>query len=115
MAVKRTRAAREEERRRLFQQALRTLLPLPVDTPETAQRLSALGVEPTFLNAMVLSLMDKAIREQNLTAFQALRDTLGEKPGDKPPEPAKPVQAMDLSRLSDEQLAALAQRGDGGD
>ena len=101
------------QRRRYYrslQEGLKAILPLEIDSEQAAQELKELGLEPTFTNAISLSLVRKVLEDGNVTAFQALRDTVGEKPGDKNRMEDKPVEGMDLSRLTDQQLAQLADR-----
>jgi hypothetical protein len=95
---------------RSLQEGLKAILPLEIDSQQAAQELKELGLEPTFTNAISLRLVRKVLEEGNVTAFQALRDTVGEKPGDKTRIGDKPVEGMDLSRLTDQQLAQLADR-----
>lgn len=95
---------------RSLQEGLKTILPLEVDSPQVADELNNLGVDPTFTNAISLRLIRKAMEEGNVTAFQAVRDTVGEKPADKTQLGVKQVRGMDLSRLTDQQLAELADR-----
>lgn len=101
------------QRRRYYrslQEGLKAILPLEIDSEQAAQELKELGLEPTFTNAISLRLVRKVLEDGNVTAFQALRDTVGEKPGDKNRMEDKPVEGMDLSRLTDQQLAQLADR-----
>ena len=99
---------------RSLQEGLKTILPLEVDSPQVADELNNLGVDPTFTNAISLRLIRKAMEEGNVTAFQAVRDTVGEKPTDKTQLGVKQVRGMDLSRLTDQQLAELADREEEG-
>ena len=93
---------------RSLREGLRTILPLEVDSETVAEELNRLGVDPTFTNAISLRLIRKALEDGNVTAFQAVRDTVGEKPTDKNRLDLSRVGGMDLSRLSDQQLAELA-------
>lgn len=93
---------------RSLREGLKTILPLEVDSEQMAEELNRLGVDPTFSNAISLRLIRKAMEEGNVTAFQAVRDTVGEKPTDKTQMGITQVRGMDLSRLSDQQLAELA-------
>ena len=95
---------------RSLQEGLKTILPLEVDSQQMADELTKLGVDPTFTNALSLRLIRKAIEDGNVTAFQAVRDTVGEKPTDKTQLGVARVRGMDLSRLTDQQLAELADR-----
>lgn len=77
---------------------------------EAAKKLRALGMAPSVANAVGLSLVRKAVQGE-VTAVRFLRDVLRE----EDPEGLldRPVRSLDLSKLTDEQLAALADREDG--
>ena len=99
----------EEEKQsggRDLSQTLRQLLSRHIDDVESAGDLTELGLPPNVASAVGLSLVRRALKGE-VTAIKFLRDTLAEE------EPAVSVRAMDLSRLSDGELTALADRETG--
>lgn len=83
---------------------LTTLSTMDVDDPRTKDALIALGLEPTFANAMAIAQYRKAAVIADGDAARYVRDTLGERPTDR-----KEIHAdvMDLSSLSTEELLAM--------
>lgn len=96
-------------RHRAMREVLQQLMAL--DTTDTAMLdlLGQLGLDPTNDNAVSLAQILNAVKGDT-EAARFVRDTLGEKPteiynlGVSP----KPIRALDLSKLSDEELEALA-------
>ena len=76
--------------------------------------LEQLGLDPSYGNAINLSVIRKAQATGDVDAARYVRDTIGEKPREALEIgnlDDKPLASVDLSRLSDEQLRALvAQR-----
>ena len=82
---------------------------------QTAQELERLGLEANCVNAISLAAV-KAAQEGELDAARFVRDTVGEKPSQALDLEvrASNVRALDLSKLSDEQLEMLADRQEPG-
>lgn len=93
---------------KMFQKTLQDILSRDVLDEQITQQLEQLGLAPTFSNAIGLQAVTKAAQQDGMDAAKFIRDTLGEKySGDVK---AKTVRALDLSKLSDEQLEVLADR-----
>ena len=84
-----------------MQEIFRLLLQME---PEEQRRdeLTALGLEPTYANAIGLAVVRKG-SQGDVTAARFIRDTLGEKP-EECGEERKDVRSLDLNELSDLQL-----------
>lgn len=99
-----------KRRRKQLREVINEILPLPVEDPEVRAVLESYGLEPTHEVAMVVAALQRAERG-DIEAARFIRDTRGEKPV---AEVAvgnildKPVQSLDLSKLSDAELEALA-------
>lgn len=98
-----------------MRETLRVLLSLDVTDPKMAEGLKALGLDPSFSNAIGLSVLQKAATFGDVEAARFARDTVGEKPTDAVNlgVTGAPVKALDLAKLSDAELEALADRLDG--
>ena len=106
-------AARQAHR--LFKDILKDILSAPItDEDEAFAALKALGFErPRHEDAIMLAASKKAATG-DIEAVRFLRDTLGEKPTEafNMNLTGKPVKSLDLSKLSDEELEALADKSD---
>lgn len=100
-----------------MRETLRVLLSLDVTDPKMAEGLKALGLDPSFSNAIGLSVIQKAATLGDVEAARFARDTVGEKPTEafNLGISNSPVKALDLSKLSDAELEALADQADGDD
>lgn len=101
-------------RQKSFRESIKALLECDVPDEAVRERLEALGVDATVLNAIHMSVHDKAMKG-DLEAARYLRDTAGEKPRDGLEiggDPARPLSVMDLSGMSDDQLRALIMKGE---
>lgn len=87
-----------------FQESVRALLGCPVPDEEQSAILENLGLEPIMLNWIHYMVVDRAARG-DVTAVRYLRDTAGEKESDMGD---CPIAALDLTRLTDEELQRLA-------
>ena len=111
--ARRAAIASGEARRahRLFRDILKDILSAPLETESDAyEALQKLGVKkPRQEDAIMLAASRKASMG-DVEAIRFLRDTLGEKPTESfnLGVQGKPIQALDLSKLSDEELEALA-------
>ena len=96
---------------RLFRDILKDILSAPLETESDAyEALQKLGIKkPRQEDAIMLAASRKASMG-DVEAIRFLRDTLGEKPTESfnLGVQGKPIQALDLSKLSDEELEALA-------
>lgn len=95
---------------------LKTVLALDTDDEAAAEELRKMGLDPTFANAATLAAIRKAVHG-DIEAARYIRDTIGEKPTEAMSVALtdKPVKAMDLSKMSDAELEALADRVDSAD
>lgn len=97
-----------------FRAQLKRALMLDVDSPEQADAMKALGIEPTRQNAIVLASIAKA-GTGDIEAARFVRDSIGEKPTEalQLAVSEQPIKALDLSGMTDEELEALADQADG--
>ena len=99
----------KQRRHRAMREVLQQLMSM--DTTNEAMRdlLQQLGLEPTNDNAVSLAQIVNACRGET-EAARFVRDTLGEKPTEQYNLgiSGKPIKALDLSKLSDAELEALA-------
>ena len=100
---------------RLFKDILKDILSAPItDEDDAFAALKALGFEkPRHEDAIMLAASKKAATG-DIEAVRFLRDPLGEKPTEafNMNLTGKPVKSLDLSKLSDEELEALADKSD---
>lgn len=95
---------------------LKHALTLDTDDEAAAEELRKMGLDPTFANAATLAAIRKAVHG-DIEAARYIRDTVGEKPTEAMSVALteKPIKAMDLSKMSDAELEALADRVDSDD
>lgn len=99
-------------RQKTFRDSVRALLACPVQDEKQRAALEALGLDPTMLNQIQVAVYGKATKGDT-EAAKYLRDTAGERPRDALEIgnlDDKPLASMDLSRMTDDQLRALASR-----
>lgn len=97
-------------KRKTFRESLLTILSMAPDDPEVVEHLKALGLDPTFQTAIDLA-QAKVAAKGDTDAARFIRDTVGEKPTDQMEIGGladRPIQTIDMSKLSDDQLRALA-------
>lgn len=85
-----------------------------IDDPETEQALATLGLEADQQGAMLLAALRKS-QTGDIEAARFVRDTSGQAPAQMVElggMDGKPIQQMDLSQLSTEQLQELLQKQD---
>jgi hypothetical protein len=115
-SARRAAKASVEARRRYkaMRDCMKAVLLLDVDEPLVKAALAGLGLEPTRQNAIALSTIAKA-GTGDIEAARFVRDTIGEKPTEQYNLAVsdKPIRAIDLSGLTDEEIEALADRADG--
>lgn len=115
LARKAGRASADNRRKyKAFRDCLREILTLDVTDARTKELLVALGLEPTYSNAISLAAIKKAADLGDIEAARFVRDTNGEKPTEalRLGITDKPIKSMDLSKLSDAELEALADRAE---
>ena len=110
-AGKASAAKRYQHKRQ--QEILKDLLRIECDDEEACEALRALGLDETFANAANLQVMRRAMRG-DVEALRYIRDTIGEKPTESMQLGvlSTPVKALDMTKLSDAELQALADRTD---
>ena len=96
-------------RHRAMRDVLRQLMCMDTNDAAMQELLKQLGLEPTNDNAVSFAQIVNAVKGDTESA-RFIRDTLGEKPTENYNLglQGKPVQSLDLSKLSDEELEALA-------
>ena len=114
MGGKASAAKRYQHKRQ--QEILKDLLRIECDDKEACEALRALGLDETFANAANLQVMRRAMRG-DVEALRYIRDTIGEKPTESMQLGVfnTPVKALDMTKLSDAELEALADRADDSD
>lgn len=102
-----------KRRNKTFREMINRVLALGVTDDEIRERLEAEGLETTHDLAIVLAAVVKAERG-DMEAARFIRDTRGEKPTEalQLGITDKPIKSMDLSKLSDAELEALADRAE---
>lgn len=90
-------------------ESVEVILRAPTNDEEKRERLVALGLEPTALNAILMGLSDKAAKGDP-SAARYLRDAAqaAQEPDAERPPGAQRTLPPDLTALTDEQLRALA-------
>ena len=104
------KAAQEKSRRhRAMREVLKELMTLDVTDERMHELLTQLGLQPTNDNAVSLAQILNAVKGET-EAARFVRDTLGEKPTENYnlSTAGKPIKALDLSGMTDEELEALA-------
>lgn len=99
----------KQKRRKTQAEIIRQIMELKLTPEEGAERLEALGLDPTWATDANVAVMEKA-RRGDVESLRYLRDTIGEKPRDGMDlglEIGKPVAQLDLSQLTDDQLRAM--------
>jgi hypothetical protein len=104
------KASAEKQRRRKTQaEIIRQIMDLKLSPEEGADRLEALGLDPTWATDANVAVMQKA-RRGDVESLRYLRDTIGEKPRDGLEIggiEGQPVSTIDLTALTDDQLRAM--------
>lgn len=104
------KASSEKQRRRKTQaEIIRQIMELKLTPEEGADKLEALGLDPTWATDANVAVMQKA-RKGDVESLRYLRDTIGEKPRDGLEIgnlDGQPLSTIDLSTLSDETLRAM--------
>lgn len=100
--------------RKLQRDILRDLFWLKCDDEETAKYLEEIGADPTWANAANMAQIRRAANG-DVESMRYIRDTIGEKPTEQMQLGVlnQPVKSLDLTKLSDAELEALADKADG--
>ncbi len=105
--------AERNRRYRTFRECLQTILSLEVSDERLRSELENMGLDPSYSNAISMAAIRKAASTGDIEAARFTRDTVGEKPTEALQMTFdKPVKSMDLSKLSDAELEALADQAD---
>ena len=105
--------AERNRKYRTFRECLQTILTLEVGDEALRAELEKMGLDPSYSNAISMAAIRKAASTGDIEAARFTRDTVGEKPTEALNlNLDKPVKSMDLSKLSDAELEALADRAD---
>lgn len=104
------KASSEKQRRRKTQaEIIRQIMGLKLTPEEGADKLEALGLDPTWATDANVAVMQKA-RKGDVESLRYLRDTIGEKPRDGLEIgnlDGQPLSTIDMSALTDDQLRAM--------
>ena len=98
-------------RRKTFRESLLTILAMAPDDPTILDHLKALGLDPNYQTAIDLAQAKQAARGDT-DAARFIRDTIGEKPREELEiggQADRPIQTIDMSKLSDDDLRRLAE------
>lgn len=106
-------SGQSRRRRKMIRELMGNAMTARVTDGDVEAWLIEAGYEPTFENAMTLSVLTKAA-QGDVEAARFVRDTLGEKPTEtfNLAVSDKPVKAVDLSGMTDAEIEALADRAD---
>ena len=99
----------KQKRRKTQAEIIRQIMELKLTPEEGADKLKALGLDPTWATDANVAVMQKA-RKGDVESLRYLRDTIGEKPRDGLEIgnlDGQPLSTIDLSTLSDDQLRAM--------
>lgn len=104
------KASSEKQRRRKTQaEIIRQIMELKLTPEEGADKLEALGLDPTWATDANVAVMQKA-RKGDVESLRYLRDTIGEKPRDGLEIgnlDGQPLSTIDMSALTDDQLRSM--------
>ena len=99
----------KQKRQKTQAEIIRQIMALKLTVDEGAEKLEALGLDPTWATDANVAVMQKA-RRGDVESLRYLRDTIGEKPRDGLEIgnlDGQPIATMDLSAMTDDQLRAL--------
>lgn len=104
------KASQAKQRARKTQaEIIRQIMALELTQEEGADKLLALGLDPTWATDANVAVMQKA-RRGDVESLRYLRDTIGEKPREGLEIgnlDGQPLSTVDLSTMTDDQLRAL--------
>lgn len=109
-------SAAARHKQKLQRDILKDLLSVQCDDEEACEVLRNMGLDESFANAANLAVLRKAVRG-DVESLRYIRDTIGEKPTETMQLGVMntPVKALDMTKLSDAELEALADRADAGE
>ena len=111
-AVKAGKASGESRRKRkTIAEVARAILDSPEQDPGTLSLLQEIGLDGTKRDTMTLAQILRAIKGDP-DSFRLIRDTIGEKPREELEIGGladRPIQTIDMTKLSDDDLRRLAQ------
>ena len=99
----------KQKRRKTQAEIIRQIMELKLTPEEGADKLEALGLDPTWATDANVAVMQKA-RRGDVESLRYLRDTIGEKPREGLEIgnlDGQPIATLDLSAMTDDQLRAL--------
>lgn len=99
-------------KQRTFRESIKAIMALETPDEDKKKALEAFGIDPTILNAINMAVSGKAAAG-DVEAARYLRDTAGERPREGLEIgnlDDKPLASLDLTKLTDEQLRAVAAR-----
>lgn len=97
-------------RKRTIAEVARAILDSPEMDPDTLALLQSIGLDGTKRDTMTLAQIIRATKGDP-DSFRLIRDTIGEKPREELEIGGladRPIQTIDMSKLTDDQLRALA-------
>lgn len=100
------KSAESRRRYKTQQECLKAILSLKVTDPDVKKALEALGLDPTYAQAVAFAQVNKATKVADGDAARYVRDTVGERPSERH-EVLVDADA-DLSYLSDAELLRMA-------
>lgn len=106
-------SAAKRYQKQLQRDILKDMLSAECDDDVAVEQLKALGLDASFANAANLAVLRRAVKG-DVECMRYIRDTIGEKPTESMNlgVHSTPVKALDLTKLSDQELEALADRTD---
>jgi len=107
------KSAETRQRQKLFRETLADIMLAPINDENMAAECRAAGLPENIQGAMLLASAKRAM-QGDVEAARFVRDTLGQKPTESfnLGIQGKPIQSLDLSKLTDDELEALADAAD---
>ena len=102
-------SGQSKRRRKTFAETLQAALAREITVEQGKEKLQAMGYDGTWMDLLSQAQVDKAAKGDT-EAFRAVRDTIGENPRqgiDVTGLDGKPLEGVDLTQLSDDQLRAM--------
>lgn len=102
-----TASAKKRRQRKTFAETLQAALAREITVEQGKEKLQAMGYDGTWMDLLSQAQVDRAAKGDT-EAFRAVRDTIGENPRQGVDiTTSGPVESMDLTQLSDDQLRAM--------
>ena len=105
------KSGESRRKRKTIAEVARAILDSPEQDPETLSLLQEIGLDGTKRDTMTLAQILRAIKGDP-DSFRLIRDTIGEKPREELEIGGladRPIQTIDMTKLSDDDLRRLAQ------